>query len=381
MLLRVKGARTIIMKWFTCILLVVFASVLASCDHTNNNHVNNVPIPSPSIQSQTTEHNEEREHLLHRFIIAQLTGDNGIYTNYQDTEQQELVATGHEILSESMGLAMRYYTRTGQESQFEQAWKLTERQFNMESGFSYRFSPKHNKLYTVNAAVDDLRIIRALYEAADRFEQNNYREQAERLGKRFLNYNSKEDRLFDFYDDYYKMTNSFITLCYIDLRTLQLIADETALIENMLQLVQNGYLSDEFPFYETRYLYEEAAYQSEDINTVESLLTILSLVEVGKQQARSIDYIKTQVEQGTLYGRYSRDGKPLTDIQSTAIYAITAIIGSELRDEKLYRDSIERMEQFQVLEQDSELYGAYGDIASRQAYSFDNLHALLAYSY
>lgn len=359
-------------------MISIFAVFLGSCAQKNEH------VPLPSQQSDNKDSGDTREKILHRFVVDQLTGAEGIYTNYKDTDQNELTATGHEVLSESMGLIMRYYARSGQKKLFDEAWKRTENNLDMERGFSYRYSSKQNKRYTVNAAIDDLRIIRALYEAANQFEHEPYREVADELGKRLIHYNVSENQLYDFYDAQFEMNNDFITLCYIDLRTLKLMTvktDNSELIENMLHIAQNGYLSDEFPFYETRYLYDQARYQSEDINTIESLLTILSLVEVGKHQASSIEFIKTQVEQGTLYGKYSRDGQPLTTIQSTAIYAITAMIGSELDDQQLYRDSIEKMEQFQILQPENELFGAYGDAESLQAYSFDNLQALLAYTY
>jgi len=372
--------RTGIVVCFTLLLTIL----LAACEE----EIEKRPAALPSHQysnqfSNESEHNN-RIDVLHQFITDKLSGSYGIYTNYMDTGQNEPVATGHEVLSESMGLLLRYYAMTSEQARFDEAWKLTRQIFTTSSGFSYRYSPKLDKTYRVNAAVDDLRIIRALYEAEEAFDDRSYGQAADELASLFMQHNVQGGKLYDFYDDELNMTNSFITLCYIDLRTLLLMPNadkKDELINDMLPIIQGGYLSDTFPFYESRYRYDTEQYESEDINTVESLLTILSLAEVGQHNPKSIEYIKEQVEQGTLYGRYSRDGKSLTTIQSTAIYAITAMIGSELGDQSLYEQSISRMEQFQVLQHNSELYGAYGDIGSLQAYSFDNLQALLAYAY
>ncbi|MNV70556.1 hypothetical protein D3C71_1635280 [compost metagenome] len=57
------------------------------------------------------------------------------------------------------------------------------------------------------------------------------------------------------------------------------------------------------------------------------------------------------------------------------------MIGAEIGDESLYHRSIERMNEFRVTDVGSPLYGGFGDVASGQAYSFDNLMALLAYVY
>lgn len=349
------------------------------------------PIRSPVTDLTSTNHYGDQQNLqdqreaLHQFIVQQLSGSHGVFTNLIDTDQSADVATGHEVLSESAGLLMRYYALTGQQEAFDAEWNRAKQMFNLHTSFSYRYSPKHDKKYPLNAAIDDLRIIRALYEAGELFKDEQYTKEAASYGSRFLQYNVKDNQLYDFYDETYKITNSFITLCYIDFNTLQRLSDSNtqiqALLTNMQQIVQNGYLSDNFPFYKTSYSYETKTYKSDPINTVESLLTILSLAEIKQHRTESIRYIKEHVKSGTLYGRYTTDGKATTDIQSTAIYAITAMIGSQIGDQELYKDSIRRMNQFVIQDQKSQLNGGYGDPATMQAYSFDNLMALLAYAY
>ncbi|NQX59141.1 hypothetical protein [Paenibacillus qinlingensis] len=327
----------------------------------------------------------ENRNLLVGFMTDKLTSKHGIYTNLKDTDQIGAAASGHEVLSESAGLLMRYYTLTGQKDKFDEQWQQAKQVFDTPFGFSYRYSPQRNKQYPMNAIVDDLRIIRALDEASVAFGTKNYREEAQSYGKRLYQYNVVNGQMRDFYDPTYKMTNSFITLCYIDGASLDLIPlsrkKKAQLEDSMLQIAQEGYLSDSFPFYQTRYDFDKKGYQSEQINTVESLLTILNLAEVKLEQPASIRYIKDQVKAGTLYGQYDRDGKPLNEVRSTAIYAISAMIGSVIKDQELYADSILKMNEFQIHDAQSPLHGGFGDINAAQAYSFDNLMALLAYTY
>lgn len=322
--------------------------------------------------------------LTERFVLDKMYGANGVYTNYLDTGETDTVATGHEVLSESAGLMLRYDVLMNREDAFQTEWEQAQRVFELPSGFSYRYSPKQDKKYTINAAVDDLRIIRALYEAGERFSPD-YTKLADAYGKLFSSFNIKGDRMYDFYDEVYKINNKFVTLCYIDLSTLKRLPipseQQADLIGNMQTIMQNGYLSDAFPFYETRYEYDTSSYHSEGINTVESLLTILALSEAGLQRPESIAYLKEHVQSGTLYGQYDKKGKAQNVIQSTAIYAIAAMIGSVLGDEDLYKDSIRQMDKYQVQDQTSPLYGGFGDPATQQAYSFDNLMALLAYAH
>jgi len=327
------------------------------------------------------QHREDAE----RFVLDNMYGPHGVYTNYDDVSDSGTAAAGHEVLSESAGLLLRYDALTNRKAAFQADWERAKRTFELPSGFSYRYDPKRDNKYTVNAAVDDLRIIRALYEAGDRFHSAEYTALAEDYGKRFYSFNVRDGKLYDFYDETYKVTNDFVTLCYIDLFTLKRLPvpseQKNALIENMAKIMQNGYLSDAFPFYETRYHYDTDTYRSEGINAVESLLTILSLSEAGLQRPESIAYLKEHVRNGALYGQYDKSGAPQNEIQSTAIYAITAMIGSVLGDVDLYKDSIAQMEKYRVSDRTSPLYGGFGNPATKQAFSFDNLMAMLAYAH
>ncbi len=351
-----------------------------------------VPRPNQTAASPPAIHHygdlsnvKDRRQQLSQFISEHMMGPHGIYTNLLDTDQNGELTTGHELLSESAGLMMRQAVLTGDKSGFDRIWGAARQTFDTDQLISYRYSPKLDKRFSVNAAVDDLRIIRALYEAGAEFQAEEYRMEADRYGSRFYGTNVKNGQLYDFFDADYGVTNDFITLCYIDLKTLELLpvdtADKNTLVEKMGTIIQDGYLSDEFPFYSTRYDYSNESYATGSVNTVESLLTILHLAEVGKHKPESISFIKEKVSAGELFGRYSISGKAETDIRSTAIYAITAMIGSVLGDQALYDESISKMNKFQISDKASGMLGGFGDTGTKQAYSFDNLMALLAYSY
>ncbi|MFC4779211.1 hypothetical protein ACFO9Q_20660 [Paenibacillus sp. GCM10023252] len=369
------------------LILCVLAAVVTTC-------LKKRPSEPPASLSILPPHRygaelaKEPQLALRQFIDIGLTGPDGIYTNYFDTDQASEQATGHEVLSESAGLTMRAAALNRGHSRFDEAWEQAKRTFDLTTGFSYRYSPKLAKRYTLNAAVDDLRMIRALYEASEIFTIEKYKTLADTYSRRFFLHNVKNGYLYDFYDETYKITNSFITLCYIDLLTLKQLpiplAERQTLLTNMQNLASEGYLTDEFPFYETRYDYSTQAYSNPThnrINTVESLLTILHLAEVQAHQPASIAYLKERVTKGDLYGQYTREGVPTTTIQSTAIYAIAAMIFSQVGDVYMYKESIARMNQYQVQQEGSPLNGGFGDPATGQAYSFDNLMAQLAYAY
>ncbi|AIQ49912.1 hypothetical protein R70723_31560 [Paenibacillus sp. FSL R7-0273] len=344
--------------------------------------VTSKPSPTPGWPPEGISGEEQQ---LKAFIASKLTGPYGIYTNLIDTDQSAEAATGHEVLSESASLMMLSAVRDGDAGAFAEQWELGKQVFGMEGGFGYRYSPKLDRQYTVNAAVDDLRIIEALYEAGELFAEPAYKEEMELYSRQFYNNNVRDGYMLDIYDNYYHNNNEFITLCYIRLSVLQNLSIDSEskgiLMHNMSEILEDGYLSDAFPFYETRFDYPSGTYRSENINTVESLLSILNLTEVGRENPESLRFIREKVEAGTLYGQYTREGAPANDIRSTAIYALTAMIGAAVGDEALYAAGIERMNEFRITDPESPLYGGFGDTNTGQAYSFDNLMALLAYSY
>ncbi|MBH5317532.1 hypothetical protein I6N90_06840 [Paenibacillus sp. GSMTC-2017] len=369
------------MKRYLFIIYITLGTIMVtSCGDRNQSDLI-VEHTSPPAVVANPELSKEEEILL-RYLKEEQYGQFGTYTNRLDSDQRNLVTTGHEVLSESAGLMMKYYAAKKNREAFEREWETAKQVFDQETSLSYRYSPKLNKRYPVNAAVDDLRIIRALYDSTEIFEDSRYVDEANKYASTFVDHTIVDDKLYDFYDEKYKTVNAFITLCYIDLATLSKLPltehSSMQLQTNMLDIIEAGYLSDKFPFYETRYYYADNRFETAEINMVEAMLTVLHLAEVGNHKEASLLYIKEHVKNGTLFGRYSKEGKPATDIRSTALYAIAAMIGHQVDDEELYKDSISEMKKFQIGDQSSPLYGGFGDPNTGQAYSFDNLMALYA---
>lgn len=355
----------------------------ASCGRFGQDSPREPLLPSASSGRQLGAAPDEER--LYRFIRDKMSGPDGVWTNRTDTAQTAEQATGHEVLSESASLLLRYDVLAGKREAFAADWEQARRVFDRKEVFSYRYSPGLDKQYPLNAAVDDLRMIRALYEAGEAFGEEQYTREADRYARRFYQTNVREGYLRDFYDETYRTANTFVTLCYIDLKTLNRLPlpkkTHSDLIDKIINISSNGYISDMFPFYQTRYNYSSNSYETESVHTVESLLTILSLAEMGREREASFRFIKEEVLHGALYGAYTTDGQPLNRVESTAIYALAAMIGSQTRDRELYEAALARMQAYRVEDPASPLYGGFGNAATGEAYSFDNLTALLAYRY
>jgi hypothetical protein len=343
-------------------------------------------LPSGADQAETvaaeTAGMPEREAYCYRFMSEHmLSGDGGMRTNYLDKAPDSELATGAQVLSESMGLWMLYTVEIRDQALFDDSLEFVESRLDTGWILSYRYSPEDGA-YPVNAFLDDMRVVRALLLAQEAFG-GHYDVAAATYAKRLYRTNVSGARVYDFYDERYGAADDSVTLCYLDLDTMRMLArrDErwTFVYEEMLGVLKGGYLGEEFPLYAGAYSYLDGTYTEEDVVTVQSLLTILNLARVGECPQSSLAYIKRHVAGGTLYGGYRIDGSSAGRVESTAVYAICARIAKAVGDEEFYEASLEQMNRFQVLDADSEVFGAFANAQTLDLYAFDNLMALLAY--
>ena len=333
-------------------------------------------------QNWLSEAEQSEVACLSFMTLHMIDTDGGIRTNYKDMPNNIQLATGSEVLSESQGLMMNYALNTDNKMLFDQSLEYVQNSLANNNIIAYRYADDIGA-YPVNAVVDDFRIIDALLTAGEVWEQSVYTEFALAYAENIYQTNVFDGRrLVDFYDIEYQSQNDFITLCYIDLNTLnRLKASDNRwrrVIRTMSGIIKNGYISDDFPLYATSYSYTEKFYQLDTINMVEAGLTVLNLARVGECTEITHNFLKQMILNGPVYGRYYPDGSPADTVESTAIYAILAQIAIELNDAEMYRACIDRMLAFQVLDDSSEVYGAFADPDTLDLYAFDNLNALLA---
>ena len=303
--------------------------------------------------------------------------DHGIKTTYHLPLANHEYATGEEVLSESIGLMMLHYVYTQNEAGFERLRLFCEERLKNDPIYVYREG------FSTNALIDDLRIIEALFLAAETFDEPLYQEQALDYANVLYETNVSDGHLVDFYDVQYNNRNNFLTLCYANFKLLDKLSTYDprwyTILEATKTIVDSGYISDSFPLYRNNYNYDSHTYNEDPIHIVHGLKTLFHLAQIDKLPSTSLDWLKQRVAEGTLYGSYSITGEALTDIQSTAAYALAARIAAAVNDQPFYDQCIQRMEQYKITDQSSEMFGAFGNAETGEAYSFDQLSALLAY--
>ncbi len=322
------------------------------------------------------------EALCLKFVQEKLTGeDGGVHTNFLPGEPGGELAAGHEVLLESQGLLMRYYARTGDRDRFSRAFDFVREELDSGEILSYRLDGEGRR-YPVNAAVDDLRVLRALLEGEERFRERSFGEQARQYAARLYSTNVQDGLLLDLYDESYKQAGRSCTLCYADLGTMHLLGRSDRRWEKaagqMERVVAGGFLGEAFPFFHSRYLPDEGGYETDTVHMAEGLLTVLHLAEVNACPPETLRWLRDTLAGGPIYGEYTPVGEPVVDFESTAVYALCVRIGYESGDKELARLAMERLSALQVGDEASPVYGAFADPQSLAAYSFDNLNALLA---
>lgn len=310
----------------------------------------------------------------------------GIRTNYLD--EGEEIPSGADVLSESQGLVMLYAAQLGDRALFDRLWTYTQEHSTdadaAQGGLAAWVITEEDGPSSVNAAVDDLRIYRALALANSRW--GDYNVALSDYARSLAQYNVHKDVLVDFYDFNVGEKATRLTLRYADLAALRSLAQTDAMwqgvAERCEEILQGGVISDDFPLYHSYYDYSTGRYNSGDtLHMSETLLTLLHLSRAQQLPVSALQWLRECVcQEGVLYARYTLDGQPAGDpFESTAVYGLCALIACSEGDAELASAATQRMEQMRVQVDACDL-PAFGNADGSGIYSFDQCVALLAYA-
>lgn len=335
----------------------------------------------PSVIS--TEEISREEGLLLNFINNKLMNDKGgIYTNYSNKKTEGDLTKGHDILSESQGIILNYYLYNNDEIEYENIFKYIKENMILKNGLiSWRI--EENQPSNVSATIDDLRIARSLILASNEFNSLKYRYYGLKIANGIKENLVIDNRLIDFEDGYGK--SNVTTLCYLDLYAMDILSlfdeDWKNIYNKSLEIINNGFISNELSLYRKFYDGDKEAYDNEEkADTLLSILVILNKAEVHEDVSESVNWLKSRLKwYGYISTTYDINTMEESRVESTSIYANLALIGKVINDKELYDLSIKKMKNFQVLNIESDIYGAFGYETSNEVYSYDNLNALLAF--
>lgn len=288
-----------------------------------------------------------------------------------------------EVLSETQGIVMEYAVLRNDQQLFNRTLSyITE---NMWTNGLIAWKVKGDKPSGVNALLDDIRILNALISAQHQW--GGYDKQINNFTESLAKYGKKGGQYVDFYDSHLKQYATRFTLCYGDLQTMKELSDRddrfTKPYEITKKLVSEGKISSKFPLYYSWYNYKTNSYATDNLNTAEAMLTLLHLAEVDLLPEDSLEWLRAQMKRGGVKARYNVEGEVVAgyNYDSTAVYALIAMIAKEIGDQQLQGMALKRMENMRIIDTSYPYYGAFGMEDGTGINSFDQVLAMLAYEY
>lgn len=327
--------------------------------------------------------NPPQEKILFDFIEKDLSKPGyGIYTNYLDKSSEGDITKGHSVLSESEGLMMLYAVNANNQELFNEHFDIVK-EMRLKNGLiSWRKDGEENS--PSSATIDELRIIKALLLANNRWGNFYYKFYAINIANSLLKHAEENGILVDYIDNYGKGNTT--TLCYLDLPTMKLLSQVDkkweSIYEKSNSIIENGRISESVPLYRKVFYEETQKYdEDENVDLLLSTIVILNRIEAGENEDLSIKWIKEKFKKdGFLVATYdSKNGMPTSQVESPSIYSNVALIANYIGDKELFNKAIDKLKYYQIKNKDNVLYGGFGDEKTKSVYSFDNLNALLAF--
>ncbi|PPK83460.1 thiol-disulfide isomerase/thioredoxin [Lacrimispora xylanisolvens] len=315
------------------------------------------------------------------FVRNHLMDDRGGVHTIYDPEADSAIKS--DVLSETQGVMLEYALLRKDQQLFEKILSYINGVMRVNGITSWNVS--NDKPSEVNSLLDDFRILGALLSANDLW--GGYDQLITSYSDEIAKYGIHNRNYVDFYDSGYKKYADRFTLCYGDLPVMSRLAvlDErfTQPYESAKKLILGGKISEGFPLYYSWYDYNKNSYVSDDLNTAEAMVTLLHLAEAGLLGDDTIAWLKTQMDAGGVKARYKTDGTVVEgyNYDSTAVYALIAMIGEIEGDKKLQGKALKKMEKMRIMDTAYPYYGAFGLEDGSGITSFDQVMAMLAYEY
>ena len=325
---------------------------------------------------------------LLRFVAEHLMDPSGgIYTNLRDDLALPPDTAGnHQMLSESTGLMMEYALSVNRRDLFDsQAHFLTTRLMTDDGQIRWVYEEEGPyRDVSVNAAIDDLKIIAALLKASERWEDEGYGKLADRLSGVLLRQGTAGDLLPDYYDWRHGELADEITSSYLELGALGRLAERDSawrpIRDRALELLESARLQGGL-FLKTYRISEGRWLEQDAFNMIDVLYAAGHLAAAGVGIPETLDMIERKWrEDGELHAVYDREWRTVDASISPAVYALAGRLLTDAGRADTAAPILGGMHDLAVRDEDSPWYGGFVDPDTLEAYSFDHLQALLAES-
>lgn len=262
-------------------------------------------------------------------VQEEYTNQDGLIHAYpNDTESQ--------YLAESIGLYMEYLLIVDDEEGFSEQVNLLRDYFIISNDGESFITWEITEDTTVNALIDDVRIIKVLLEASEIFNEESYMLLAEELKEGISNKQINDGVFVDYYDWHYEVTADRITLSYLLPAFFQLYPETDSNKE-----ILEGAKVDSI-FYPEYYNVAEKQYDS--ANKAHMIDQLLIAHNLGYQDSDFENWIINQWEnEGRIYGQYDKNTlEPIVGYESLSVYYYLYVYFNDINRADLAEQVFER---------------------------------------
>ncbi|WP_369901812.1 transcriptional regulator [Bacillus manliponensis] len=320
-----------------------------------------------------------------KFIMRYMMNENGTLATYRlESEKGGTdIAAGREALSESAGLWLQYALDKKDQSLFDEQMKVIQSEFLDKTNIVlWKIEPSGERQTRTNALIDDLRIIEQLYRAYELYDENRYKQLADRISDAVLQYNKKGRFFVDYYDAEVKVSNETLTTSYVNPKAFFYMKkygkitekDYNEVIQFLADYPRHGWA---FP---KTYEKDDSFTYDKEVNLIDQSYVAYHRSLAGLKSDAYLKFLKQTFEQeGKLYGRYHLEsGKPAASFESPAAYGLTILYLLEEDETEFANQLYDRMKMFRNDWLWSRFYGGYVTGKEKDTHIFDNVLPLLA---
>ncbi|MEW6095549.1 MAG: thermonuclease family protein [bacterium] len=250
----------------------------------------------------------------------------------------------HEVTSEATSQALLYAALTKNKTFFDEQFEILDNHIsNTYNILVWKLTPNGewwtNDSTYANAAIDDLRTIRALLLAYDAWGDENYRNYAKSLAQGLKEHNIQNGQLRESFTWEPQWTSQEVFLSYIDLCTMQRLAELYPEWENILQTNKKIIIERTATSKLYYYMFTNGNYYGEDYGDNISIIHAGWIAEnlarywklTGDQDCRLaaenfLGFVKNEYESyGKIFGKYDIiKGTHTVEYEDIAVYSIIA---------------------------------------------------------
>ncbi|WP_410768119.1 glycosyl hydrolase [Fontibacillus sp. BL9] len=316
------------------------------------------------------------------FVEKHMTNPNGTLASYLhnfESDNPDIVA-GHEALSESLGLWMQAAVLNKDKQRFDASFELLQKLFISPQNYVFwKLRPDGKTEVNTNALGDDFRIIGALLDAYDLWQEQEVLDTAGKLTETLRTSVTVDGYFVDYHDFKHESSADALSLAYVDTAALQAMHRHGLIDRNLLdrhtdlllEMPNDGvFFPKTFQVASRKYNYDQ------EINLIDQLIVAIHLAELGESVEPLTGFLKRELTaRDMLPGRYTRESRePSVNYESPAVYGLAILLAYETKD-KTWAD---QLYPYMIAMRDNDPKYAGGYVFDRNCHLFDNLVPLLA---